>query len=450
MENALDQEDYVDAAHENETENEPVNAERRMNTTRVIHYRVELPPCFHGDGKDKESFSLWKTRLELAVKACTDTQHQDLATILPTRLSGDALSYWVSLSPEIQQDYAKTVEKLKEVFGRKEYMLYFQTFVNARPRQPKEALEVYAAEIGRLVQEAFPNYGQPAVKMERFRRFVAGLDPVLQAKCHEHGASSLEEALTIACKWERAQEALKTVPPYSLSTTNEKVLEQVSECKSGKITTAMVSSKSVASASEESPKLMQAIVDLTADVKALRVEINQLKQQKENLKRGHNQGNESKRDCQHSPERAKQDRGREKYRSSRQVSPEGYSSASRLQKYPSSPSHVEHSYRNMSPGARPRYYSPPRQQYERRSPSPSHRYYPRNQSPSNRYHSSYHDQHYSPRYSRSPSASYSHSGERYTRRTPSPKRNEGRPGSRYREQHLCFDPENTTYQGNEW
>ena len=22
----------------------------------VVHYKVELPPCFHGDGKDKESF----------------------------------------------------------------------------------------------------------------------------------------------------------------------------------------------------------------------------------------------------------------------------------------------------------------------------------------------------------------------------------------------------------
>lgn len=58
----------------------------------VVHYRVELPPCFHGDGKDKESFALWKTRLALAVKACADGQQLDIATILPTRLSGDALA----------------------------------------------------------------------------------------------------------------------------------------------------------------------------------------------------------------------------------------------------------------------------------------------------------------------------------------------------------------------
>lgn len=55
-------------------------------------------------------------------------------------------------------------------------MIHFQTFVNARQRLPKEPLEVYAAEITRLVLETFPNYGTPAIAMTRFRRFVAGLD----------------------------------------------------------------------------------------------------------------------------------------------------------------------------------------------------------------------------------------------------------------------------------
>ncbi len=58
------------------------------HTTRLLHFKVDLPPCFHGDGRDKYSFSLWKARLELAVKACADAKTQDLAAILPTRLSG--------------------------------------------------------------------------------------------------------------------------------------------------------------------------------------------------------------------------------------------------------------------------------------------------------------------------------------------------------------------------
>lgn len=31
---------------------------KRDTTKTVVHYRVELSPYFHGDGKDKESFSL--------------------------------------------------------------------------------------------------------------------------------------------------------------------------------------------------------------------------------------------------------------------------------------------------------------------------------------------------------------------------------------------------------
>ena len=49
-------------------------------------------------------------------------------------------------------------------------------------------LEFFAAEITRLVLEAFPNYGDAAMAMERFRGFVAGVDPALGVKCHEHGA----------------------------------------------------------------------------------------------------------------------------------------------------------------------------------------------------------------------------------------------------------------------
>lgn len=56
--------------------------------------------------------------------------------------------------------------------------------------------------------------------MERFRRFVAGLDPILQAKCHEHDAATLEDALAVACKWERAQEALKLLSPPVFAQTS--------------------------------------------------------------------------------------------------------------------------------------------------------------------------------------------------------------------------------------
>lgn len=256
----------------------PPSGANASSTSRVLHYKIDLPPCFHRDGKDKDGFSLWRARFELAIKACTESGQRDRATLLPTRLSGDALAYWLSLPPAVQKDYDATVKKMNEVFGRKQFLLHFQTFVNARQRLPKEPLEVFAAEITRLVLEAFPNYGQAALDMERFRRFLAGLDPMLQLKCHEHGASSLEEALAIAAKWERAQEALRLAAPAQAPATAPYSQASLTENPSPSIS-AMVSSKSVSGPSEQQSQLKQAIEDLRADVRALRLEVTDLKQQ---------------------------------------------------------------------------------------------------------------------------------------------------------------------------
>ena len=61
--------------------------------------------------------------------------------------------------------------------------------------------------------EAFPDYGGAARNGETFRRLLAGLDPALQAKCHEQGATDMEEALTIAGHCERARQALRASTP---------------------------------------------------------------------------------------------------------------------------------------------------------------------------------------------------------------------------------------------
>lgn len=73
-------------------------------------------------------------------------------------------------------------------WGEKNFSCTSRLFWMPDSKLPKELFEAYAAEITRLVLEAFPNYGEPAIAMEWFRRFVVGLDPVLQTKCHEDGA----------------------------------------------------------------------------------------------------------------------------------------------------------------------------------------------------------------------------------------------------------------------
>lgn len=43
-------------------------------------------------------------------------------------------------------------------FGQKDVIASFQTFPYSRYRLPNEAMEVYAADVCRLVQEAFPDF----------------------------------------------------------------------------------------------------------------------------------------------------------------------------------------------------------------------------------------------------------------------------------------------------
>ena len=114
--------------------------------------------------------------------------------------------------------------------------------MNARPRKTGESLDVYSADITRLVLEAFPSYDHNALEGEKFRRFVAGLDRALQSKIHEMGAENLEDAVRFASRCERACAALNLTTagsPYTLPSeqvamvrpnpVNEKLLQAV-EC----------------------------------------------------------------------------------------------------------------------------------------------------------------------------------------------------------------------------
>lgn len=67
------------------------------------------------------------------------------------------------------------------------------------------------------MDEAFPEYGDKAQREEKLCRFLAGLDPVLMAKCHEQGATVLEEAVIIAGQCKNARDSIKIdyMPVYA-------------------------------------------------------------------------------------------------------------------------------------------------------------------------------------------------------------------------------------------
>lgn len=184
---------------------------QRGETSYTGRVRIELPPPFSGEGQ--QSFPNWSRQYEVAVKALVGGPGGDydyeLVRLLPTRLTKAAFLLWDSLPTAVQGDYEKVKERLQEAFGQKHFLECFRANLSARPRAPGESLDVYAAEVSRLVQDAFPAYGEVAHREEKFCRFLAGLDPALRAKCHEQGATDLEEALVVAGRCEMAREAWK-------------------------------------------------------------------------------------------------------------------------------------------------------------------------------------------------------------------------------------------------
>lgn len=152
--------------------------ERRRERPFAGNVRIELPPPFAGE--EKQSFPCWARQYEVAVKALVGGVGGDC----DYELAKAAFLLWDSLPAAVQADYSAVKERLQEAFGQRHFLDCFRANLSARPRASGESLELYAAEISKLVQEAFPGYGDIAQKEEKFRRFLAGLDPTLRAKCH--------------------------------------------------------------------------------------------------------------------------------------------------------------------------------------------------------------------------------------------------------------------------
>lgn len=172
---------------------------------------VPLPPPFNNDGR--ESSQLWVRRYEVIQEARYKDTGVNLSTALaaelPTRLPAELFIVWDNLPRETQSSYAETKRHLQTAFGQKDIIASFQAFPNAHPRLPHEAMEVYAADVCRLVKEAFPEFEHNATEYMKMSRFIAGLDQELQVKCHERGVKTFTEACEVA------SQAARLVMPVS-------------------------------------------------------------------------------------------------------------------------------------------------------------------------------------------------------------------------------------------
>lgn len=222
---------------------------------------VPLPPPFQNDGT--ESFQLWARRYEVIQQARYRDTTVDLDLVmaleLPTRLPPDLFIVWDNLPSVTRNSFAATKKHLQEVFGRTDVIASFQAFPNSRCRKPNEAIDVYAADVCRLVKEAFPDFEPNASEYMTLTRFLAGLDQDLQIKCHERGVKTFKEALAIATQAEHARQAVKLLPPNPYTSNSS------------------AKAQSVNTISEDPATLHNVVKDLTDTVRHLSKDLTDLK-----------------------------------------------------------------------------------------------------------------------------------------------------------------------------
>lgn len=68
-------------------------------------------------------------------------------------------------------------------------------------------MDLHAAKISKLVNEAFPKYLVTAKEGEYLRRFLVEIDPHMKLKVNEFGATTCKEAIDIAGRIERAADS---------------------------------------------------------------------------------------------------------------------------------------------------------------------------------------------------------------------------------------------------
>ncbi|XP_071944415.1 uncharacterized protein [Antedon mediterranea] len=247
--------------------------------------KIELPPFFVGNGT--EDFSVWCRRLEVALDALPVNNPIDMTKLLPSRLSGPAFNYWDNLPALVKNNYQEVKEQLTKVFRADTNKIdAFKRMMNARPRQPNESLQVYAADLRRLVREAFPDYGFVAQVGEAFRRFLAGLQPALQLKCYEHGAQTLDSALKIAQQIESANEAQHNLLTQNTNHNNMWYPQQVDVSSlSSKICDLSIEPKVDVVTVKEVTDLRAVVVELKDMVSAMQNKMDSISSEREGRRR---------------------------------------------------------------------------------------------------------------------------------------------------------------------
>ena len=137
------------------------------------------------------------------INGWTEGQKLDLLWV---NLTGEALSYTESLTPEQTATYSDLCQALDDRFGDQHLSEVFKSELRSRRRKNKESLPALAQDISRLVQRAYPDIGRPGVDelaIEKFREALP--DHEQRVAVYQSKARTLDQAVKAAIDMESWQ-----------------------------------------------------------------------------------------------------------------------------------------------------------------------------------------------------------------------------------------------------
>ena len=150
-------------------------------------------------------------------------EHQRL-DYLWIHLTGEALSYVETLTPEQTTSYGRLCQVLEGRFGDTQQAEVYKSELRGRRRKSGESLQALAQDISRLVQRAYPEIGRPGIEelaVEKFREALP--DHGQRMAVFQCKARSLDQAVQAALDTESWQvsETRRTSAPTRLRATTD-------------------------------------------------------------------------------------------------------------------------------------------------------------------------------------------------------------------------------------
>lgn len=185
----------------------PSSSPRMVTMREATDTKSNVTPSkFYGDvGEDFENWIKTFERIGRANRWGPDRKVE----LLPAYLRGRAADFYEDLDQDIQEDFDRLVDRMKERFCPKELQRMYYTELFQRKQLPRENVEDYGSSILKLARRAHGGVSLDEHDRLVMEHFLQGLRPELRRYVMMADPQSFEQAFRIA-KREECNEQLIT------------------------------------------------------------------------------------------------------------------------------------------------------------------------------------------------------------------------------------------------